>query len=120
MRRVLSVCALLIAACSTPTGADGDLLTVLGLPNAVVLSNKTSDPVSYIIGTPNFLALYDPGPCTRPEGCNSKVAANSRVTISNKDIPGYEAGERTAVVIHWRGVAGYPNDGVQRLEIKLR
>jgi len=63
MRRVLSVCALLIAACSTPTGADGDLLTVLGVPNAVVLSNKTSDPVSYIIGTPSFFALYDPGQC---------------------------------------------------------
>jgi len=120
MRHILLASLITITACSTPTSVDSGLLLVSSRPHAVTLSNHTSDPVSYLIGTPAYFALYDPGPCALPEGCNKSVAANASVTIPNDQIGGYRVGERTAVVIHWRGLGPMPADGPQRLEIPLR
>jgi len=120
MRHILLASLITITACSTPTSVDSGLLLVSSRPHAVTLSNHTSDPVSYLIGTPAYFALYDPGPCALPEGCNKSVAPNASVTIPNDQIGGYRVGERTAVVIHWRGLGPMPADGPQRLEILLR
>ncbi len=120
MRRLVSGLVILLAACSTPTSVDSGLLAVSASSNKVTLSNHTAEPVSYLIATPAYLALYDPGPCRLPEGCNESVAANSTITIPFERIRGYQPGERTAVVVHWRGLAGPPVDSVHRLVIALR
>jgi len=120
MRHALLACLVAIAACSTPTSVDSGLLLASSRPHAVTLSNHTSDPVSYVIGTPDFFALYDPGPCALPEGCNKSIAPNESVTIPNVEIGGYHVGEQTAIVLHWAGLGPMPTDGLRRLEIRLR
>ncbi|HJP86902.1 MAG TPA: hypothetical protein VJ852_12985 [Gemmatimonadaceae bacterium] len=120
MRHVLLGSLIAIAACSTPTSVDSGLLLVTSRSHSVTLTNHASDPVSYLIGTPDYFALYDPGPCRLPEGCNKSLAPKESVTIPNDQIGGYHLGQTTAIVIHWRGLGGMPVDGPERLEIALR
>ncbi|MGI8400629.1 MAG: hypothetical protein ACR2NS_03350 [Gemmatimonadaceae bacterium] len=88
--------------------------------NTVTLSNHAAEPVSYLIATPGYLALYDPGPCRLPESCYASVAANATITIPYEQIRGFESGQRTAVVVHWRGLGDLTNGSAEYLEITLR
>jgi len=120
MHRLVSVLVVVLAGCATPTGVDSGLLRVSAQNSAVTLSNYSAEPVSYIIATPSYLALADPAQCTRPSGCTASVAANATIEVAYAQIAGYQRGERTALVVHWRGLSGAAADSVHRLEITLR
>ena len=119
MRGVVSLLLAFLAACGTPTAVDSGLLRVSAGNNSVRLSNHSADPVSYLIATPGFLELADPGPCTQPGGCQTSVPAGGAITVPYEKIWRYAPGERRAVVIHWRGLGGTVVDSVHRLVITL-
>lgn len=113
--------ALFTAACGDPTAPRTDLLVVTADGRAVTLTNRTSEPVSFLVATPGYLELADPLPCTRPEGCTPTLAAGGVQRVPYAEIPGYAPGARTAVVLHWRRLAAAVTaDSVRRLAVRLR
>ncbi|MBA3557804.1 MAG: hypothetical protein H0W30_04305 [Gemmatimonadaceae bacterium] len=118
MRRLAPLLALLIA-CSSPTATENGLLSVSSRDGIVRITNRSAQPVLFILATRTHLELVEPLPCTKPGGCTPTLPGGSSIAVPFSEILGYEPGVRTAVLIHWLKVGASPDD-VYRTVLLLR
>jgi hypothetical protein len=123
VRVVLVAAATTLAgvACSDnalgPT-ASSDLLRARADAGTVTLTNRTARAVDYLLATPRFLELGEPGPCANPDGCTTTVPARAEVRVPYAAVHGYASGEHNAVVVHWYHGTAIP-ENVRRIELRL-
>ena len=76
--------------------------------------------MTFILATRRYLERVDPLPCTTPRGCTTRLPGRGTIAVPYSEIPGYQSGERTAVLIHWLEVRGASADNVHRTVLLLR
>ncbi|MBC7789614.1 MAG: hypothetical protein H7Z74_06690 [Anaerolineae bacterium] len=119
MRRLVFMLGLVIA-CDSPTAAENTLLRVSVRDGIVRITNRSDEVVTFILATRTYLELVDPLPCTTPGGCTPTLPPRGSIAIPYSEILGYEAGDRTAVLIHWVEARTASPDDVHRTVLLLR
>lgn len=101
----LTIAALTLLACETPTDPASQLLALSSNGSVLTLTNPNSWPVFYSVVDPNWLALGDrelalSAPCADP-AC-PHVLARSSVRVPYSAIGGYHAGLASVQITQWR------------------
>ena len=102
----LTLAALTLLACETPTAPASQPLVVSSDGSALTLTNSNSWPVFYMALDPNILAvasgtIADFALCANPASCPS-VPGKSNVRVPYTDIAGYYPGLSSVQVTQWR------------------
>lgn len=92
-------------ACADPPPTESAATALASSRDAVRFTNRSSEPVYYIVFEREFATLVDWIPCVDPAVCPS-AAPGRTATIPVKQIWGYESGDRQAIVYWWRLVRG--------------
>ena len=102
MNSLRALLAVVVLACSSPTGTEPRDLHVIAAANVVTMENPNDWPVFYLVVNPNFLALADFALCENPASDCPRVPARGTAHVAYTDIAGYEAGETAATLWQWR------------------
>ena len=123
MRVPLALTALALLGCADPVGPRSDLLRIAAVRSGVALTNVSAEPVYYLVGDTDYLALALVGACDDPVTC-PRIEPGERITVPHREITGHEEGGRLATILHWRlvpaGDGGFAPDSVRGLTVELR
>lgn len=122
--RIAVVATIALAGCDNPFETQSDLVRIRRAPQALDITNLSSEPVYYFASERGALALLDWLACADPVTCKS-VAPGATKRIPYVELASYSEGAREAVVFHWRLVPlsvrpAYAPDSIRATIVKLR
>jgi hypothetical protein len=92
-------------ACGDPASITQDQFTIHATGREVLLNNAAPHPTFYLVVERETAALIDFALCIDQSQCRS-VGPGSTVRVPYREITGYHAGGKEAVVYWWRAVPG--------------
>lgn len=117
-RTIISVLAVLAAGCTSPTGP----FQVTAQPGSLRLANSTPMAVYYVLIESETATRVDWIPCTNPSTC-LQVAPHGDKTVPYREIMGYEAGDREAILYWWHlepaAADGFQPDSIRAKRVRL-
>jgi hypothetical protein len=121
--RLLSLLALVTGSfsCGNPASVTEDQFTVQATGREVVLGNTAAQSTFYLVVERETAGLINFAACVGQPQCRS-VEPDSSVRIPYREITGYHAGSKEAVVYWWRAVqssTGLRADSVRSTVTKL-
>jgi hypothetical protein len=103
-KRLLTTAALLaLAACSDLAGVPADGVKVQAEPDGVVIENRGSETIFYLVMDVSIAPLILWGPCVRP-GCPT-LAPGATIRLDSEDVLGWGHSD-TLSAYWWQRVPG--------------